>query len=111
MTQKRSRSKPRRAAPVSEPCPRPAQSRAAQSDVVATIRDAEPAIVAALIEQAKKNHQAAKFLFEHAGLSHHATPEQDEPSLARVLLERLGLEREPDREREPSGDEGNLRQI
>jgi hypothetical protein len=78
-------------------------------DSATAIRNAEPAIIAALIEQAAQgSYLHAKFLFDYAGLSSAGSQAEREASLAEVLLERLGLEEEIPSLREEGGEAGTL---
>lgn len=74
---------------------RASESGATPRIAVDAIRDAELDIIDAVIDKALEgSYQHAKFLFDYVGLSHQPGSEQSEPSLAQVLLERLGLEEE-----------------
>ncbi len=106
MAQKKSRIRRTRAA-ISDACAQKLKATEPR-DVVSTIRGAEIAIVDAVIIKALEgSYQHAKFLFDYAGLSHQPTPEDNEPSLAEVLLERLGLYEELPRKEMTSSDDGS----
>jgi hypothetical protein len=108
MAQKKLCSKRARVPRVTAPCAPRAETPAAPRDVLSTIRGAELAIIDGIIAIAKKgSYQHAKFLFDYAGLSHQPTAPPEEPSFAQVLLERLGMDEEFQRERENSDDVGN----
>ncbi len=106
MAQKKPRIRRRRA--ISGACPQKVKRTTEPGDVVSTIRGAELAIVDAVITKALEgSYQHAKFLFDYAGLSHQPTPDDDGPSLAQVLLERLGLYEELPRKEMTSSDDGS----
>jgi len=108
MARKKSPSQRARAAPVST---RPAsEAAAAPPDALSAIRGAELDIVNAVILKARQgSYVHAKFLFDYAGMSRADGSLPSEPSLAQVLLQRLGLD--PEMAPEPPGDVGNVGEI
>ena len=79
-------------------------------DALSTIRGAELDIVDAVVAKAREgSYLHAKFLFDYAGMTRAGDPPQSEPSLAQVLLQRLGLD--PEMAPEHAGDVGNVDEI
>lgn len=76
-------------------------------DGVAQILKARKAIIDALIEHAKKgSYLHAKFLFDYARISQAEDPDSErEVSLAELLLEKLQIETDANREAETCGAE------